>query len=286
MITTTFALALALAVVMGAVLGLLGGGGSILTVPILLYVLHTDPKQAIPMSLVVVGTTALVGMLQHARLGNVAWRTGLVFGGVAMLGAYVGGRCAVFVSGGVLVLAFASLTAVTGLFMLLRKRRPVGEDADAQDTNEGDGHVFNWWQVALQGFVVGAITGLVGAGGGFVVVPALVFLGGLSMRQAIGTSLLVIAMNSTAGVMGHLTHVSIDLRIVGGITLMAVLGSFIGAAISKRLQAARLRQGFAVFVLAMAVLMFYREGSVLLHTSESSAGNDAVSSLSFAGVVN
>ncbi len=246
-------LGVVLAVGMGAVLGLLGGGGSILTVPILVYVIGMGPKHAIATSLLVVGVTSLAGMGQHARRGNVRWRTGLVFGAVAMLGAYAGGRVAALLPGSLLLLLFAALMLVTGVAMLRRRAAPA---VAARPAPTGA----RWlWRLVLQGLAVGGLTGLVGAGGGFVIVPALVLLGGLGMTAAIGTSLLVIAMNSFAGLAGHLAHETIDLRIAALVTLAAVIGSFGGAALASRLRQDTLRRAFAWLVLAMATFMIYRQ---------------------------
>ena len=237
-----------LAVLMGVALGLLGGGGSILTVPILVYVLDTGAKEAIATSLLVVGVTSLAGLVSHARTRSVEWRTGLVFGGVAMVGAYGGGLLARLFSGDVLLILFAVLMAVTGAAML-RGRGERERNAKPRP--------FIGWKVALEGLGVGAVTGLVGAGGGFLVVPALVLLGGLDMRRAIGTSLLVIAMKSFAGLGGHLSHVDINWGVAGAVSAAAVIGTFAGAAFAQKLDPARLRQGFAAFVLVMAAVMVY-----------------------------
>jgi uncharacterized membrane protein YfcA len=237
-----------LALPMGLLLGLLGGGGSILTVPILVYVLGLEPKEAIATSLLVVGVTSAISSLHHARAGNVIYRTGLIFGAFAMAGAYLGGVCAGFLSGHVLILLFALLMLVAGIAML----RP--RSASSQSARS-----FAPVKAALVGAGVGGITGLVGAGGGFVIVPAMVIFGGLGVRAAIGTSLLIIAMNSFAGLAGHLGHLSIDLWLATAITLPAVLGSFAGARLSGRISAATLRRVFGYFVLAMAAFMLYKE---------------------------
>lgn len=263
------ALGVVLAVGMGAVLGLLGGGGSILTVPILVYVIGMDAKQAIATSLLVVGVTSLAGMGQHSRRGNVRWRTGLVFGAVAMLGAYGGGRVAALLPGSLLLMLFAALMLVTGTAMLRRRRAP---DAASKPAPTGG----RWLaRLVLQGLAVGSLTGLVGAGGGFVVVPALVLLGGLGMGAAIGTSLLVIAMNSFAGLAGHLAHESIDLQIAAMVTLAAVVGSFGGAALASRLRQETLRRAFAWLVLAMATVMIYRQvrPAIGAHTAAAVTAN-------------
>lgn len=237
-----------LALAMGAVLGLLGGGGSILTVPILAYVAGMEPGEAIAASLVVVGITSLVGAMNHARRGNIDWTTGIVFGGVAMVGAFVGGRLAVYLPGWLLLSLFAGLMVTTALVMLKKK----------EGRSESRGRA-GLPLIAVEGFVVGAVTGLVGAGGGFLVVPALVLLGGLSMHKAIGTSLLVIAMKSAAGAAGHLSHVDLDWTLTAVVAAFAVLGTFVGARYSARIPASTLRISFAWFVLAMGSLILAKE---------------------------
>lgn len=245
-------LALALAVGMGIVLGLLGGGGSILTVPILVYALGFSPKEAIATSLLVVGLTALSGVYQHARAGNVRWGAGLTFGAFSMAGSYAGGRLAGVFRGEVLLLLFAGLMVVTAVAML---RRGARRELAARVEERPAAH--RLLRIGAQGLAVGAVTGLVGAGGGFLVVPALVLLGGVPMKEAIGTSLLVIGLNSSAALAGHLSHERIDWLLALAITAASVLGTVGGAALARRLDAARLRKGFAFFVLAMAAWMIY-----------------------------
>lgn len=247
------ALVAALSALMGLTLGLLGGGGSILAVPILLYVAGTGAKAAIATSLLVVGTTSVMCTAQHARAGYVRWKTGLVFGGVAMVGAYGGGLLAEFFSGTVLLLLFAAMMVVAGVAMLRQRTEP--------DVEPGEPRTPSLWKAAAEGLVVGAVTGLVGAGGGFLVVPALVLFGGLDMRSAVGTSSLVIAMKAFAGFAGHATHVTIDWQLAGWVIGFAVVGSIVGTALVRRIEPARLRRVFGVFVLGMAAIIAYREAS-------------------------
>ena len=242
------ALALFLSVAMGLALGALGGGGSILTVPILVYALGQTPRAAIATSLLVVGATSLAALVSHARSGHVQWRTGLVFGSVSMAGAVLGGWFAQFVPEAGLLGLFAALMAVTAVAMLRGASRA---EAAPRAPNPA--------LLALEGGVVGIVTGLVGAGGGFLVVPALVLLAGLPMRAAIGTSLLVISMKSFAGLAGHLSHAAIDWPLAGMVTAAAVLGTVLGCRLARQASPARLRQGFAWFVLAMAGFVFWRE---------------------------
>lgn len=241
------ALALLLSLAIGVTVGLLGGGGSILTLPLLVYLLGLEPRTAIASSLLVVGATSLVGALAHARAGNVQGRAGATFGAAAMAGAFVGGRLASFVPGAVLLLLFALVMLVTALAMMRPRVEPAGDRPLAVA------------RVLAIGAGVGVVAGLVGAGGGFLVVPALALFGGLAMRQAVGTSLMVIALQSFAGLLGHLRHVRLDLRLVGLLTVAAVLGSLLGARLTKRVPAAALRSGFAWLVLGMALFMLGKQ---------------------------
>ncbi|TYB42972.1 sulfite exporter TauE/SafE family protein [Actinomadura chibensis] len=248
----TLALTLAAALAIGASLGLLGGGGSILTVPLLVYVAGVDTKQAIAMSLFVVGATALAGVLPHARAGRVRWRTGLLFGAAGMAGAYGGGRLAAYLPAGVLLAAFAVMMAVTAAAML-RHRGPGTPEGPEAPADRPAGRPVA--RIVLEGVSVGLVTGLVGAGGGFLVVPALVLLGGLSMPTAVGTSLLVIAMKSFAGLAGYLHGVQLDWRLTLAVTAAAVLGGVPGSRLAGRVDPARLRRAFGWFVLAMAAFV-------------------------------
>lgn len=243
------ALAIVLAVLVGVSLGLLGGGGSILAVPLLVYVAGMEPKEAIATSLLVVGATSAVALLPHARARRVRWRTGLLFGAAGMVGAYAGGRIAEFIPGEVLLVAFALMMLATAAAMIRGRRAP---DRPAHSE-------IPVLRVLLDGLVVGLVTGLVGAGGGFLIVPALVLLGGLSMPVAVGTSLLVIAMKSFAGLAGYLASVQIDWPIALGVTAAAVLGSLVGSRLTGVVQPDTLRKGFGWFVVAMGVFVLVQQ---------------------------
>lgn len=236
-------LVLILSVFVGLSLGLLGGGGSILTLPILLYAADMPGKEAIASSLVVVAMTAAFGALQHARRGHVRLRTGLHFAAAAMVGAFAGGRVAERLPTTWLLAGFAVVMLVAGL-MMLRPRQETPETASASGP-----------KLAFVGAGVGLMTGMVGAGGGFVVVPALTLLGGISMRAAIGTSLMVIALQSTAGLLGHLKYVQLDWPLMSAVTASALAGSIVGSKLAHRLSIVSLRRGFAFFVMAMALYM-------------------------------
>lgn len=239
---------LALAVVIGLSLGLMGGGGSILAVPVLKYAAGLEAKAAIATSLLVVGTTAAVGGWRHARQGNVAWKTGAIFAVTAMAGAYGGGRAADFFAGETLLMLFALMMLVTSVMMLKGRGDLTPRETDIPIL-----------LVVVEGLAVGGLTGLVGAGGGFMVVPALVLLGGMEMHKAVGTSLVVIALKSFAAFAGYVAHVHIDYELAGGVTAAAVAGTLVGAHFAAQVPAQTLRKGFAWFVLLMAGFVLYRE---------------------------
>lgn len=243
---------LVLAVLVGVSLGLLGGGGSILTVPLLTYVAGLEPTEAIATSLFVVGTTSIFSAVMHARRGNVRWRTGLVFGAAGMGGAFLGGLAGGHLPGTVLMIAFAAMMVATAVAMIRGRK-------DRTDHGAGTGRELAVGKALLVGLGVGLVTGLVGAGGGFLIVPALALLGGLPMPAAVGTSLLVIAMNSSASLGGYLTSVGLDWPLVAAVTVAAVVGSFLGARLTSRIPETTLRQAFGYFVLVMGAFVLYQE---------------------------
>ena len=237
-------LALALSALIGVSLGLLGGGGSILAVPILVYVARVDVHAAIGMSLAVVGTTALVGGLVHARAGRVDLRAAALFGGSGMLGAPLGAQATHAVAPRVLLLLFAALMLAVGGLML---RGKAGARPGAPRPHPV--------AVPAAGFGVGLLTGFLGVGGGFLIVPALTLLAGLPIHAAIGTSLLVIAANSAAGVLGHLRQGEMPLGLTAAFTASAALGALAGVRLASSLDPARLRRAFAVFVILVGLFL-------------------------------
>lgn len=251
------ALGLVASVLIGVSLGFFGGGGSILTVPLLVYVFGLAPKEAIASSLLVVAAASGVAAIQHARAGNLRPRVATVFGLAGMAGAYAGARVAAFVDGGVLLLLFAAVMALTALAMWRRRR------GAPDDTGQPEG---SRRKLVLQGLTVGLFTGLVGAGGGFLIVPALALWTGLTMKAAIGTSLLVIVLNCLAGFAGYAAHVEIQAPLVAGVAACAIAGSFVGSGLTRLVQPDTLRRAFAGFILAMAAMILVREGQLLLTT--------------------
>lgn len=245
-----------LALIIGLLLGLLGGGGSVLAVPLLVYVHHVEAKTAIATALVMVGVTSLTAVIGHARRGMVCWKTGLIFAVAGALGAYGGGRAAAFFPSGILMLLFGTVMLGTS-YAMLRGRREANR-SDGAKTSVCPAHL-PVLAILLDGALVGAITGLVGAGGGFLIVPALNLLGGLPMHAAVGTSLLILTLNSTAALAGYISHVELDWRLTGSITAAAVLGSLSGAYLSERIRADSLRRVFGIFVTAVAFYVLNRE---------------------------
>ncbi|MEU3608600.1 sulfite exporter TauE/SafE family protein [Streptomyces sp. NPDC035033] len=253
-------LIVAASLLVGVSLGILGGGGSLLTVPILVHLAGQDAEEAIATSLFVVGVTSLAALVPHARARRVRWRTGLFFGAFGMAGAYGGGRLAAYVPGTVLLVAFALMMLATAFAML---RKPRG---GAQRTAGPARRDLPLTRVAAQGLAVGAVTGLVGSGGGFLVVPALALLGGLPMGVAVGTSLLVIAANSFAGLAGHLSGASVDRGLALTVTAAAVAGSLIGVRLAGRVPQDALRRAFGWFVVVMGVFVLVRQLDTALWT--------------------
>ncbi len=257
-------LGLALAALIGLSLGLLGGGGSILTVPIFVYILGYGAKEAIAMSLAVVGVTSLFGAVSHWRAGNVNLRVALTFGVVAMVGTYLGARLAVFFSGAAQLALFAVVMLLAAYFMFRgRKEAPAAEAARARAGGMPLG------LIVLEGLAVGVLTGLVGVGGGFLIVPALVLLGKIPMKEAVGTSLLVIALKSFAGFYGYLGQVEVAWGFMGSFTAVAVVGIVIGTALVRKIPQAALQRAFAIFLMVMGVWLLYQNRGVVLPAPET-----------------
>ncbi len=240
-----FYIGLILSAAIGLSLGLIGGGGSILTVPILIYFLGIETREAVGMSLAVVGATSIFGAFLHYRKGAVNFSSGMIFGISGIIGAFLGSPLTHFVSSNNLLLIFAALMFVVAFSMLWRKR-----NAESETVYE-----VNFHKAIAAGFGVGMLTGFLGVGGGFLIVPALVFFGGLPMKQAIGTSLLVIAMNCIAGLFGHLSYGLVDLKITFLVTLLAVFGAIFGTILSQKISVSILQKSFAFLVLAVAVFL-------------------------------
>ncbi|WP_338089895.1 TSUP family transporter [Nonomuraea basaltis] len=253
-------LTLAAALVVGLTLGLFGGGGSILTVPLLVYLAGVPAKAAIAMSLFVVGATSMVSAIGHARAGRIRWRTGVVFGLAGMAGAYGGGLLGPHLPATVLLAGFALMMLATAVAMIRGRKTAEPAPSGAKE--------LPILLVITEGAIVGLVTGLVGAGGGFLVVPALVLLGGMPMSAAVATSLIVIAMKSFAGLAGYLQSVQVDWSIALPVTAAAIAGGLLGGHLAGRIRAERLRTAFGWFVLVMGVFLLVQQAPpTLFHTA-------------------
>jgi uncharacterized membrane protein YfcA len=205
----------------------------------------------------VVAAASTSAALQHARAGNVRLRVALIFGSAGMAGAYAGARGAALVDGGVQILLFAAIMALTASAMWRGRRLPASDDEDREEARG---------KLVLQGLTVGMITGLVGAGGGFLIVPALALWAGLPVPAAIGTSLVVIVMNCLAGFSGYAAHIDIQIGLVAAVAACAIAGSFGGSRLALLVAPASLRRAFAGFILVMAAVILVREGQLLIST--------------------
>jgi hypothetical protein len=241
-----------LAALVGLSLGLVGGGGSILTVPIFVYVLGIDPKIAIAMSLPVVGGASLIGAIGHWRAGNVRLRTAAMFGLIAMTGAYAGARLAAYLAGNTQLAIFAAVMVAAAASMLRSARQDRTRAAVAPEPETRPASNRLMIPVALG---VGLLTGIVGVGGGFLIVPALVVLARLPMTQAVGTSLVVIAMNSLSGFAGYAGQVTLPWTFMLTFTAVAAGGILAGMQLLRYVSQPALKQGFAVFPLVVGALM-------------------------------
>ena len=249
----------------GISLGLIGGGGSILTVPVLVYLFGIDPVLATAYSLFIVGSTSLVGTFSKYRDGMVNLKTAAIFGIPSIAAVYATRKWIVpaipnelFTVGDLHVtksimtmVLFAILMAFASISMIRDKN---GDQAESDAPQ-----VFNYPLIILEGIVVGTLTGLVGAGGGFLIIPALVLLSKLPMKQAIGTSLLIIAMKSLIGFLGDLSHTTMDWKLLLTVTALAVTGIFVGNVFSRKIDAKKLKKGFGWFVLIMGVYIIIKE---------------------------
>lgn len=251
------------ALLIGLVLGLTGGGGSILTVPILVYLMQLSPVTATAYSLFIVGTTSAFGTVQNFRKGIVEVKTAFLFALPSLIAVFITRKFIVPAIPDVLwqtasfsitkpmflMVLFAIIMLLASLSMI---RKPIENTTAAPQK-------FNLPMMLLQLSVVGIFIGLVGAGGGFLIIPALVWLAKLPMRKAIGTSLLIITLNSLIGFTGDIGHTPIDWPFLLGFTAIAIVGIFTGIFLSKFVNEKQLRKGFGWFVLAMAVFIFAKE---------------------------
>lgn len=252
------------ALLIGLVLGLIGGGGSILTVPILVYVLEIDPVTATAYSLFVVGTSALVGAVRNAQKGMVDFRTGVVFAIPALIAVYLTRKFLIpaipdtlFTLGDFIVTKDIGIMVFFAIVMLVASYSMIKGRKD--DGNENGEVSYNYPLIVIEGTVVGVVTGIVGAGGGFLIIPALVLLAKLPMKKAVATSLMIIAVKSLIGFLGDVQNVEIDWKFLGLFTSISVIGIFIGIFLNKFIDGKRLKKGFGWFILIMGVYIVLKE---------------------------
>lgn len=258
-----FAISLVCALIIGVTLGLIGGGGSILTVPVLVYLTGVEPNKAISYSLFVVGISSLAASVQNASKKLISYKTGLVFAFPAFVVVFLIRKYLlpaipetiftignfVLVKSVALMLFFAFVMLIASISMIRGRREMPNEMPDS----------YNYPVIFMQGLVVGFITGMVGAGGGFLIIPALIFLAKLPIKRAVATSLLVISINSLCGFFGDLGGTSINWDFLLVFTGVAVAGVFIGTYFNARIDSMKLRKLFGWFILAMGIFIIVKE---------------------------
>jgi uncharacterized membrane protein YfcA len=255
-----------LAIIVGISLGLIGSGGSILTVPILVYVMGINPVLATAYSLFIVGSTALVGGVQSAMQKRVDFKTVLIFGIPSIAAVYATRMWLVpfipkeiFSIGSLVITKSIALMLLFAVVMILASVSMIRPGKNKK-TDENSPRVYNYPMILLEGTVVGILTGLVGAGGGFLIIPALVLLARMPMKLAVGTSLFIIAAKSLIGFIGDLQGSEIiDWKLLGIFTAFSVAGIFIGILLSKKIPGQKLKKGFGWFVLVMGVYIIIKE---------------------------
>lgn len=251
----------------GVSLGLIGGGGSILTVPVLVYLFGVDPVRATAYSLFIVGATSLVGTFPKYRDGMVNLKTAIIFGIPAILAVYATRAFLVpiipnpvFSIGSLVVSKAMFMMGIFAVLMVFASYSMIKGKKDSAEEKEPDGpQKFNYPMILMEGAVVGLLTGLVGAGGGFLIIPALVLFSKLPMKQAVGTSLLIIAAKSLIGFTGDLSHYEMDWTLLGIVTALAIVGIFIGNRLSRNVDGEKLKKAFGWFVLIMGIYILVKE---------------------------
>ncbi|MEH6704452.1 MAG: sulfite exporter TauE/SafE family protein [Galbibacter orientalis] len=252
------------ALVIGITLGLIGGGGSILTVPILVYALSFNPVIATAYSLFVVGTTSLVGAVKNMKKGMVDFKTAVIFAIPAFIAVYLTRAFLIpaipeelFSVGDFMVTKNLAIMLFFAIIMLLASVSMIRNNG--KETEEDSKVIYNYPLITIEGFVVGTITGIVGAGGGFLIIPALVLLAKLPMKKAVATSLLIIAIKSLIGFLGDVQNLDIDWPFLLIFTGISVVGIFVGIWLNKFIDGKKLKKAFGWFVLLMGIYIIYKE---------------------------
>lgn len=250
--------------IIGISLGLIGGGGSILTVPVLVYLMGVDPVMATAYSLFIVGATSLAGVIPKYKAGEVNFKTAFIFGIPAIAAVFLTRKFIVpaipeeifslgdfVLTKGILLMVLFAVLMVFASVSMITSKKDSGSDADKQK--------FNYPLIFIEGTIVGILTGLVGAGGGFLIIPALVILSKLPMKQAVGTSLLIIAAKSLIGFTGDLGNDPMDWKLILTVTGLAIVGIILGSMLSKKVDGKKLKKGFGWFVLIMGIYILVKE---------------------------
>ncbi|MDP5140263.1 MAG: sulfite exporter TauE/SafE family protein [Spirosomaceae bacterium] len=252
------------AVLIGVSLGLIGGGGSILTLPVLVYLLGINPVLSTAYSLFVVGSTALVGSVNYMKKGLVSYKTAIIFAIPSLTAVFLTRKYLIplvpaelFTIGGFLVTKNIAIMIFFALVMLIASYSMIRDKRE--ETNENQEPVYNIPLIIVEGILVGVLTGIVGAGGGFLIIPALVLLAKLPMKMAVGTSLLIIAAKSLIGFLGDVANQPIEWLFLLQFTGLSIVGIFIGTYLSKFIPGAKLKKGFGWFVLLMGVYIIGKE---------------------------
>lgn len=254
------------AALIGVSLGLIGGGGSILTVPVLVYLFRVEPILATSYSLFIVGLTSLVGAIPKYKHKLIDIKTAIVFGLPSILSVFLTRKFLmpaipehIATIAGLAISKSMFIMVVFAVLMLFASYSMIHSSDEEESENEDVKRVFNYPLIILEGFIVGALTGFVGAGGGFLIIPALVILSKLPIKQAIGTSLLIIGAKSLIGFTGDFGNMNVDWSFLALIASIAVIGMFIGHALSKKVSSGKLKKGFGWFVLVMGVYIITQE---------------------------
>ncbi|MTI32946.1 sulfite exporter TauE/SafE family protein [Xanthovirga aplysinae] len=254
------------ALVIGVTLGLIGGGGSILTVPVLVYLMGVSPVLATAYSLFIVGVSSLVGALGYMKKGLLSYKTAIVFAIPSFIAVFLTRKFLVpmipqeiLTVGGFILTKDIALMIFFALIMLLSAVSMLKDKKGEIDQESEEEQKFNYPMILLEGVFVGTITGIVGAGGGFLIIPALVLLARLPMKLAIGTSLLIITVKSLIGFLGDIGSQPIDWTFLGGFTVLSIGGIFLGTYISKFIPGSKLKKGFGWFVIVMGIYILLKE---------------------------